>query len=87
MCKIEHSVWLAFGGAGGAPTTIEVAQGTQYDPATGQSQPISPELLKLLNQIATAAGTTYLELVSYAVNEAQFNYISPTTGHYAQAPK
>ena len=83
---IEHAVWLAFGGAGGAPTTVEVAQGTQYDPATGQSQPISPESLKLLNEIATAAGTTYLELISYAVNKAQWTFISPTTGHFAQVP-
>jgi hypothetical protein len=83
---IEHAVWLAFGGASGAPTTVEVAQGTQYDPVTGQSQPISPESLKLLNEIATAAGTTYLELISYAVNKAQWTFISPTTGHFAQVP-
>ena len=31
---IEHSVWLAFGGSGGTPTTVEVGQGTQYDPAS-----------------------------------------------------
>ena len=79
---IEHSVWLAFGGSGGAPTTVEVPQGTQYDPATGQTSPLSPQTLKLLNEIATAAGTTYLEEVSYAANWSQWIYVSPTTGYY-----
>jgi FecR protein len=78
---IENAVWISEVGADGKPVTTEVAQGTQYNPATGQSGPLSAETLKLLQEIATAAGTTYYELVSYAVNYADLVRVSPTAGH------
>jgi hypothetical protein len=77
---IEHSVWLAFGGSGGTPSTVEVAQGTQYDPATGQTSPISPEIISQLKAVALASGTTYQVDTSYAVNLAHLTFISPTAG-------
>lgn len=84
---IEHSVWLSIVGAGGgAPSTIEVGEGTQYNANSGQSGPISSGLLSALNQISLAAGTTYQELVSYAVNQGQYAYVSPTTGYYPHLP-
>jgi hypothetical protein len=81
---IEHSVWLAFGGSGGTPTTVEVAQNTQYDPASGKTSPISPEILSQLQGVALAAGTTYQVNVSYAVNLAQLTQITPTSGFFKQ---
>jgi hypothetical protein len=77
---IEHSVWLAFGGSGGTPTTVEVAQGTQYDPATGKTSPISPGTLSQLKEIALAAGTTYQVTTSYAVNSALLTDVTPING-------
>jgi FecR protein len=77
---IENSVWVSEVGADGKPTTIEVAQGTQYDPASGQSGSLSSETLKLLKQIAVAAGTSYNEVVSYAVNYADVVRVSPICG-------
>jgi hypothetical protein len=79
---IEHSVWLAFGGSGGTPTTVEVAEGTQYDPATGQTSPISPDVLSQLQAIALASVTTYQVNTSYAVNLAFLTYVSPTAGYH-----
>ena len=84
---IENSVWVSEVGADGKPVTVEVTQGTQYDPATGQSTPLSSETLKLLQEIATAAGTSYYEVVSYAVNHANMVRVSPTAGFYPQPPR
>jgi hypothetical protein len=78
---IEHSVWLAFGGSGGTPTTVEVSHDTQYDPATGQTSPISPETLSQLQAIALAATTTYQVVISYAVNLAWLSSMSPKNGY------
>ena len=77
---IEHSVWLAFGGSGGTPTTVEVTQNTQYDPATGKSSPISPEILSQLKDIALAAGTSYQVTTSYAANNAYLTFVTPNDG-------
>jgi hypothetical protein len=77
---IEHSVWLAFGGA--APITVQVNAGTQYDPASGQSGPLSPGTLSLLNQIASAAVTSNFETGDYAVDYSRANHISPTDGYF-----
>jgi hypothetical protein len=79
---IEHAVWLSEVGSGGVPTTVEVSQGTQYDPATGQTSPLSADTLKLLNEIASAAGTSYAVDVSYAVNWGDLCHISPTSGYH-----
>jgi len=79
--SIENSVWLAFGG-GGSPVTVEVTPGTQYNPATGQTGPISPATLALLKEIAKAAGSSYYELMSYAENYAYLTRISPTCGYH-----
>ena len=77
---IENSVWISEVGSDGKPTTVEVTQGTQYDPATGQSGPLPSGTLKLLQEIAVAAGTSYNEIVSYAVNYANVVRISPICG-------
>ena len=77
---IQHSIWLAFGGSGGTPTTVEVTQNTQFDPATGKVSPISPETLSQLQAVALAAGTTYQVVTSYAENKANLIYVSPTAG-------
>ena len=83
---IENSLWISIVGPDGKLTTIEVVQGTQFDPATGQSGPLSAETLALLNQIAAAAGTSYYELASYAVNRAKVVRVSPTAGFYPSPP-
>jgi hypothetical protein len=78
---IEHAVWLAFGGAG-APVTVQVNEGTQYDPATGQSGPLSPSTVNLLKEIALAAVTGYSETGPYARDYAREAHISPTDGYF-----
>jgi len=44
------------------PNHHSSARGTQYDPATGKSGPLSTDTLNLLNEIAAAAGTAILKL-------------------------
>jgi FecR protein len=81
---IEHSVWLAFGGSGGTPTTVEVAQGTQYDPASGKTAPIPSEIASQLQGIAVAAGNSYQVNVSYAANLSYLTQVTPTAGRFKQ---
>ena len=81
---IEHSVWLAFGGSGGTPTTVEVAQGTQYDPATGKN--LNDFTRNLVFEIALAAGTTYQVTTSYAVNSALLSQMTPINGRVPAPP-
>jgi len=79
---IQHAVWLSTVGADGKPSTVEVGEGTMFNPATGQTEPLSADFLNLLHQIALAAGTCYHENVAFALNRAEFCFISPTTGHF-----
>jgi hypothetical protein len=74
---LVHPLWISIAGQ----PVVTVEQGQQYDPATGQSSPMSSTLLDLLHQIATAANTCYLESVSFSFNRTQC-YISPTTGSH-----
>ena len=74
---LVHPIWLSIAGQ----PVVTVEQGQQYNPATGQSSPLSSELLGLLHQIAIAAGTSYYEVTSFTFNRIQC-YISPTTGRH-----
>jgi hypothetical protein len=76
---LVHPLWITVTSPGMPPVTVEVEQGDQYDPGSGQSSPLSPELLNLLQQIATAAGSSYYEIVSYSPDRVTI-FVSPTTG-------
>ncbi len=78
---LVHPLWISVVGAGGAATTITCEEGQGYDPQTGKSSPLPPEILNLLGQISQAARTCYVEICSYAFNRFQWCYISPTTGN------
>jgi hypothetical protein len=77
---LVHPLWLSMVGADGKPVTVTIAEGQQYDPATGTSSAMSPEILSLLRQISMVSRTTYAELGSYAANRNQLCHVSPTTG-------
>ena len=78
---LKSSVLLALAGPDGGTSTYLIGQGNQFDPQTGQISPLSPDLLSLLQQIATALDTVYVEMVSFEYDQT-FTFISPTTGHY-----
>jgi hypothetical protein len=82
---LVHPLWLSIVGADGKAVTVMVGEGQQYDPSSGASSPMSPEILGLLNQISKASRTCYLEQKSYSFNRNQWCHISPTTG--TQPPK
>jgi hypothetical protein len=77
----EHPLWLSVIGADGKPMTVTLAEGQQYDPATGATSSMAPEILDLLNQISKASRTCYLEECSYSYNRDQWCHVSPTTGY------
>jgi len=74
-----HPLWITVDSPGMPPTTIKVEEGQQYDPATGQSSPLPQAILNLLQEIATAAGSSYYEVVSFSYNRITI-FVSPTTG-------
>jgi hypothetical protein len=78
---LKSSVLLALAEPNGATTTYLVDQGNQFEPQTGQISPLPPELFSLLQQMATALDTAYVEVVSFEYDQT-FSFISPTSGHY-----
>jgi hypothetical protein len=77
---LEHPLWLSVIGSDGKPVTVTVGEGQQYDPATGASSSMSPQILDLLNQISKASRTSYFQECSYSYNKDQWCHISPITG-------
>jgi len=79
---LVHPLWLSIVGADGKPVTVTVAEGQQYDPSSGGSSAMTPEILDLLNQISKAARICYTPQgsYSYSYNRTQWCHVSPTTG-------
>ena len=73
---------LSIIGANGAPTTLQVDEGNQFTPQTGQITPVPPDLLNLYRQVARALCTVYVEIVSF-LYDWTLCFISPTSGHFA----
>jgi FecR protein len=76
---VKNSVLLSYTGADGLPKTVVVGAGNQFNPSNGETGPLPADLLGVLQQIATALDTAYLQVVSFAFNGAQ-SFVSPTTG-------
>jgi hypothetical protein len=62
-----------------------VGEGSQYNPQTGKTSPLPPEMIEQLNQIFTAVRTTYLEVVNFTFDQSRC-HISPTRGHNGHHP-
>jgi len=77
----KNSIVLSIIGKNGKPDTVVVGEGTRFNPQTGKTSPLPPEVLNQLNQIFTALRTTYLEVVNFTYDTTRC-YISPTHGHH-----
>jgi hypothetical protein len=78
---LQHSFFLSITGPDGQTTTILIEEGKQFNPATGQLTPLSPELIALLHEIATALDTLYLQVISVSISiDGTLCFISPTSG-------
>jgi len=80
LSVLRDSVFLSVVGADGKPFTVQVDQGNQFNPNTGQVTPLPPDIITLLQQIATSLDTLYYQLVSFSFDRTTC-FISPTTGH------
>jgi hypothetical protein len=78
---LKNSVLIALTGPHNIATTYLVGEGNQFDPKTDQISPLPPDSLNVLQQIATALDTAYVEIVSFA-HDGTFSFISPTSGHH-----
>lgn len=77
----KNSLVLSIIGSNGKPDTVVVGEGSRYDPQTGKTTPLPPEMIEQLNQMFTALRTTYLEVVNFTFDRTRC-HISPTTGHH-----
>lgn len=76
---LVHPLFISV--AGQPPVTI--GEGEQYNPGdgsgTGQSSPLSPELINLLHEIALAAETSFVQITAYSADNVEV-HVSPGTG-------
>ncbi len=77
---LKNSVLLSLVGPDGAPTTVLVNEGSQYNPSNGQTAPMSPQLSNLLNEIAAAAGSS-LQVAGFSADSTR-TFVSPVGGHF-----
>jgi hypothetical protein len=78
---LEHSFLLSITPPGGVDPVILIEEGKQFNPATGQLTPLSPQLLTLLQQIATALDTLYLQVVSVSISlDGTLTFVSNNSG-------
>jgi hypothetical protein len=78
---LEHSFLLSITPPGGVDPVILIEEGKQFNPATGQLTPLSPELLALLQQIANALDTLYLQVVSVSISlDGTLCFVSGNSG-------
>jgi hypothetical protein len=81
----KNSLVLSIIGSNGKPDTVVVGEGTRFNPRTGKTSPLPPEVINQLNQIFIALRTTYLEVVNFTFDET-CHHISPTHGHHHGNP-
>ena len=80
---LKNSVYLSITSPDGHTTTTLVGQGSQFNPTNGQITSLPPDVILLLQQIATALDTLYLEVVSYSFDRTSGCFISPIAGHHS----
>jgi hypothetical protein len=78
---VKNSVLLSYIGSDGLPKTVLVGAGNQFNPSSGDTGPLPANLLGVLQDIATALDTVYLQVVSFAFNRVEC-FVSPTTGSH-----
>jgi hypothetical protein len=75
-------VVLSMVGTDGNPKTFLVSPGQSFDPASGQSSPLSAESIGALKGVFAALQTSYYQAVNFSYDYTQ-SYVSPTLGAHA----
>jgi hypothetical protein len=75
----KNSLVLSIIGSNGKPDTVVVGEGTRFNPRTGKTSPLPPEMVDQLRQIFTAVRTTYLEVVNFNFDDT-CGHVSPVHG-------
>ncbi|HTY86259.1 MAG TPA: hypothetical protein VMB80_02240 [Candidatus Acidoferrum sp.] len=76
----KNSIVLSIIGSDGKPDTVVVGEGSQFNPQSGTTTPLPPEMLNQLDQIFSALRTTYQEIVNFTFDSTSCR-ISPTSGY------
>jgi hypothetical protein len=78
---LKNSVVLSIIGGDGKPETVVVGEGTRFNPQTGQTSPLPPDMIAELDRIITVLRTLYWGDVNFTFDWTQC-HISPTHGHH-----
>ena len=76
----KNSVVLSIIGSNGQPETVVVSEGTQFDPKTGKTSPLSSSLNYEFDQVFAALRTLYYGEVNFTFDRTEIP-ISPTMGY------
>ncbi|MFZ0827701.1 MAG: hypothetical protein WAO02_09795 [Verrucomicrobiia bacterium] len=75
----RSSVMVSLVGKDGKPGTVLVGEGSEFDPQSGQTSPLSPGLISNMSQIFKALCTMYYGIVNFTFDTTSCP-ISPTAG-------
>lgn len=81
LSVLKDSVYFSIVGSDGQTHVYLVDQGNEFNPNNGQITPLPPEVINLLQQIATSLDTLYLEVISFSYDRTRC-FISPTSGYH-----
>ena len=76
---LNNSVVLSLISGDGKPETVVVGEGKEFNPQSGQTSPLSPDLINNLDQIFKALRTMYYGIVNFTFDATSCR-ISPTAG-------
>ena len=74
--SFKNVVVLSIIGGNGKPETVVVGEGTQFNPQTGQTSPLPPDMIHGLGEIFSALRTMYLGVVDFTFDTTRC-HISP----------
>lgn len=81
-CSVfRNSVVLSIIGSDGKPATVVVGEGNQFNPQTGQTSPLTPELTRMMDQTFLSLRTMFFGIVNFTFDRTSC-HISPTNGKH-----
>ena len=82
-CSVfRNSVVLSLIGADGKPATVVVGEGNNFNPQSGQTAPLAPPQIHIMDDIFRTLRTTFpTGFIIFPLDQTQC-HISPTAGHH-----
>lgn len=76
----QNSVYYSITKPDGTTVTVDITEGNMFDPSTGQSMPLPPDVLNLFAQLYPFLHTPFVQIFSFEFDRT-WCHISPTSGN------